>query len=287
MRVGAETSLAALNERTMSNALRFVQCVALGATAAVEAHVIVPTSLGMLLDEERDLLVTAFRSSSIKVTQAFELLKKYDEVIFKRCAYCFEHLRPDCKKLRQIVMHIVGGQVQEDAEEWAYEIVFGLLCWKCQTVPRSSLMRVDEFCYNTLCTALSQHAFTKSVSLESLLLINDNDGRAALADAYLWRIAQANTHTKDIVRTLHEADADDCVMCYHCQRTRKKKECLSCPGCDAVMFCMIPSMDKRIGGGRVTCFALAVYYHFELCAMIKTNRLFHIDRSKIVAVEGE
>lgn len=294
MRVGAFSAdgrlanldnLASLN----SSVLRFVQCMALGVGALVEAHVIVPTTMGMLLDTERDLLMTTFRLQQKTTPASFELINKYDECVFKRCAFCFAKLRQDCKKLRQIVLHVVGGKLSA-ASNWTYEIMFGLLCWKCQTVPWSSMLRIDEFCYSAICDQLARHAFKQSLSLESLTLIHDNNERDALADSYIVRMVHANAHTKEIVRAVcsddGRNDADGDVICYHCMRVRKHKDCLACPGCDAVFFCRGLSPDKRMGDNRC-CMELAMYYHFDACRLIKSNRLFDTEYSRYVTPEED
>ncbi len=288
MRVGAFSAdgrlanLANL-ESINSSVLRFVQCMALGVGALVEAHVIVPTTMGMLLDAERDLLMASFRLQQPIKPASFELITKYDECVFKRCAFCFAKLRQDCKKLRQIVLHVVGGKLTADSD-WTYEILFGLLCWKCQTVPWSSMLRVDEFCYVALCEQLALHAFKQSLSLEALTLIHDNNERDALADSYIVRMVHANSHAKAIVRAVCSEGGGGEVLCYHCQQVRKQRECLACPNCDAVYFCRGISPDKRLGDNRC-CAELAVCYHFGACRLIKSNRLFDTEYSRYVTPE--
>ncbi len=277
---------AALNALSESNALRFIQHIALGVGAHVDAHVIVPTAMGMLLDDARDALIQECRRKSD--AGVGDTLVRYDEAVFKRCAYCFTPLRADCKKPRQVVIHIVGGQLAAATSDdgWVYEIIFGLLCWRCQSVPWSSLLLVDEYCYVDFCSMLATYAFQKSLSLESFMSIHGNNAHDALADGYLWRIAQANAHSRDIVRALYVSDGDDAeLLCYHCKRVCREGQFVACPGCAAVVFCSgIASPDTRLGKRR-SCAELAIMYHYGLCQLISTNQLFHIDHAQFVTIE--
>ncbi len=261
---------------------RFVQTVALGTRARVMAHVIVPTSLCMILDHTRDVLAHAMRKAQGDTVSphARRVLERLDEHVFKRCTYCYEMLSLNHQKPRQLVLHVVGGVDTSDDDVWLYEVMYGLACWDCATAPWRSLVLVDELSYEPLAHSLARHAFGANLSLESLLLIHNNDVSRALAESYIWRLIDANKHTRDMVRAAADAE----IMCAHCQKTHEDKARLrACDDCGAVAYCCTGVSDDKRLHVALTCYELSRIYHGVACQeFIKTNRLFHTDYARIV-----
>ncbi len=262
----------ALDENTTPAAI-WVQTIALGVDARVVAHVIVPTALGMLLDDVRNTSMTLLRHYQSPSVRVRNLLEQFDRCVFQRCAYCTKRLPSDSRKPRQLVLHIVGG-VLHDA--WSYEFLLGLLCWRCASVPWSQLAQVDEFCYGTLSAALNEHSFKQHVPLEPFMEAHDNNNvAAALSDAYLWRIAQANAHSRAIARSVFA------LMCTHCHRPRPAHALRTCSECHAMAWCADETPDTRLGHGK-TCADLAQMYHGLVCAHIQANTLLHMNHARVI-----
>lgn len=256
-------------------AARWVQSLALGAHAHVLTHIMVPMALGMVLDEVRNASMTVLRHYQSPSVRVRNTLETFDQCVFQRCAYCHERLPSNTRKPRQFVLHVVGGHLRDS---WSYEFLLGLLCWGCASLHWSQLALVDEFCYGALASSLNEHSFKQHVPLEPFMADRNGDTSAALADAYLWRIAQANAHTRTIVRSVFA------LMCAHCHRPRPAHALRVCDQCTAVAWCVDETPDTRLGHGK-TCSELAPMYHELVCQHIKDKTLFHLDHARIVDVD--
>lgn len=160
---------------------------------------------------------------------------------------------------------------RKDYEEYEYDILFGLLCRKCQLSPWHTWLIILEDVYVDLCKAISLYSFTET-------LFFPKDGQFDIVDVYLKRFERLNMLTPECL---------DCVVnthrCLHC-----KRECsVRCKLCKCICFCNKSSPDKRLYGSQ-TCRELASVYHDKgLCQYLRDCKLFHINDAMYINDEGE
>lgn len=256
---------AMLGER---NAHLYLQYLLLGLNADLECHWVVPTQWGLVYSEERTQLLR-------KLWQGHghqEVFEKQERCM-TCCAACLAELkycktRPYQMALRIVVGHVQLASPREDdeasASSWQYDLLLGMLCYRCQTAPWHTLVQTDLHIYPVLCAALKKWAFADA--------LRSND---ELAAQYLERIDRLN----DCVPLLLAATQG--ARCAHCQL--QSERIVDCSVCHCVAYCVAGD-----------CARAASFYHSMprsddgMCERLKKGNLFHtLDALYIDILSGE
>jgi len=237
----------------------FMQCILVGARPKREpiAHVIVPTTFGLLFSESTLMHVahaikTAATHSNTTTTKKSN---KYDEAAaavvgqildyrLLKCAICFERLDCSDSDLYQVCIQLIASDTQ-------YRVSSGLMCRRHQIVTRPELLpvcmcRVANFNSFLLGSGLVNQEgdaelcwreelserwdnVTFSMKLEEIAQREETNIRVLIVG-----MDRINLRAKDFVKQLYEHER----QCYMCGVAFKEaQEKYWCTGCGAVACC--------------------------------------------------
>lgn len=257
------------------NGHKFIEALIMGRKRKVYAHVIIPTSCSILMDEARHKAMAA----AILRQNHHKILLKQDSVT-TCCAMCCGQVLTAERKPYQMAIRLIGA-IEPDCTTWSYDVVIGILCRTCETRPWRSLMTVKETDFVAIADCIERYGFREPLSVEQFM---DDDcygpnqflvSSMALVESYVYRMDNVNAFTSEAMKYM-QTDAEDASVCYHCNRA-SHVDLMECPDCKTVSFCTLPSIDKRMGNSGLSCFELSQIYHAPLCLEIKRNRLFHTE----------
>ena len=241
----------------------FLEKLLSGDRCDICVHFIVPTLFGMFLNEERVGVIAKGRDRSVPVWGDIEVLVKQEQCMAS-CAFCEHPLTQNELLPYQIALRVVVGTDDN------YDVLFSLLCRKCQRVPWHSLLIISDRQYVPLCSNVAVYAFGDPIDLE-----DDQH----IENLYMERIFSLNKHTQEIVRStiVHPN------QCYHCGRSGDLVRV--CTSCECVSFCDRVSPDTRSVGK--TCRELAKIYHDNwMCKSLREHALFDVFNSICITNQG-
>jgi hypothetical protein len=244
------------------NDCRFLQQLAMGKKAAY-VHLIVPTCLGMVRNEENEMR-TIFHIQTFRPSPMQDAILKRQHKIISYCARCMQRPISFHHTPYQVALHFFGGPSSGD-DSWSFDFFFGFLCRSCQTMPRISLLVVDETCYMPLATALKKHGFGQAIHMRRFWDETLPEGErlyAALVEMYRFRFRLVNENTRLIISELSGGE-EEC--CYYCKSKHAKLE--SCSACHAVSFC----------SNNDDCMRFSQAAHAPLCAHVRAFRFVDVD----------
>jgi hypothetical protein len=243
------------------NDYRFLQRLAMG-SKTVFVHLIVPTCLGVLVDEARSLNmmlhVQAMRPTSVQTL----ILKRQHKILGGSCAKCSNHIELNSQRPYQVALHVFGGPRDAEDDSWQFDFFMGFLCRKCRTMPCTALYVTDETCYMPLAQAFRTYAFGLRISVVKFWnesLPQQERLYAALVEMYRYRFRLINNHIDEIFQVLSDGEE----RCYYC-KTHGPVEL--CEDCQCVAFCDLPE-----------CARFARAAHAPLCARITECRFADVD----------
>ncbi len=264
----------------------FLEALIMGRKRQVFAHVIVPTCLGILLDEARHMSM----AKAILKQSHHKILLKQDSIMTS-CARCLGQVPSAERKPYQMVVRLIGALEKEKGPTWSYDAVLGILCRQCETLTWRSLMLVKETDYVAIAEVIEEHGFRSPLSVEQFMDVKRHGpdvftiSSMALVESYVYRLDQANEKTREAIQAIR-TDMDDAPVCYHCNRA-SHVDLKYCRTCKAVAFCSDASPDVRLGQTDMSCYELAQIYHGPLCNEIRKNKLFHTEQSMYVERDGD
>ncbi len=251
----------------------FREKLIMGDTPNVYAHLIIPTSFGILLNDHRDMVMGMTWAKESPPDANLDVLFKQDDQ-FCKCVICFKKLCPDAKRPYQVAVCIMGGIVDSNTSDWKYDFVFGLFCRSCRTRYFLGLLIISEADYLTFASLLAEYAFAEKIKIEKFVKDPGVDGLLmGICDSYLWRFDLLNKHAITVIHFLQMDEADR-RSCAHCQRMTTDLRALSlCLDCKTVTFC-------------IKCYDEAMVYHHSLCDAIRKEELFDTAHAYCIARDG-
>lgn len=253
---------------------RFLQQLAMGKKPTY-VHLIVPTCLGMIRNEENEMRMI-FHIQTFRPSPMQDAVLKRQHKICSYCARCAKRPISFHHTPYQVALHFFGGpSLADDEASWSFDFFFGFLCRSCQTMPRISLLTVDETCYMPLATALKMYGFAQAIHMRRFWddTIPEADRlHAALVEMYRHRFRLVNEHTEQVVLAL----LNDYDACHYCQ-TKHVKKLRLCQVCKAVSFC---------AANNEACASFASAAHAPLCAHICERRFIDVDEIYAVLRPG-
>jgi hypothetical protein len=239
----------------------------------VNLHMLIPTQWGLHINKKRN--ETAFNTVKhfIKKNRGkFNEDEVYSVMLLQEsfmisCIICNTPCKRDSVKPYQVVVRLMGGF--KNGSSWCYELLFHVLCRKCQSEPWHALLLITN-----------DHCDKIQVLMDQVILGDQLDGNDLVGPEYLKRFAEMNEKYIDILCSI---SVDNSVCgCYHCKRHGKNNPNLVeiCPKCRCVYFCCDgTSGDKRIRGTYLeekTCMELSHIYHDPMCRQLVAKYLFHV-----------
>lgn len=248
----------------------FLHTALLGADYVPMAHLVVPTYLGVPLDQHRNKAMQLLLSVTDSPAER-RVAERLDHC-FRTCALCHGTMRPlESAQVRpyQVALHVLAGQ-QVDGEEWRVECVSGLLCRRCQTV---SVMRLVVPQRDDWLTALRVmvHAVLEQ-RLELDFQSADLEEAAERLAQQLYsplHVLRGAKHWRNLLRWRRDATCD------HCGRVGGA-DVAACPGCGVLERCVSCALELR------------VYHHDRTtCSVLREGPLFDHSNLWYIALHTE
>lgn len=232
-----------------SNPHTFLEWLLLGPDNPVTLHLLIPTQLGMCINDARNQAVNTLIEQ--QHSDKSEVLKKQQSCLL-RCVKCLAEIPAHPDRFYQVVLRVANGQSH-------YDFFFCFFCSNCQTVKTCALFKSSEAIYEAFSACVEKYAFCKPLNMN-----------ASLMDAYLERFITLNAYTSNILEQCMHVSR----YCYHCGKQVKKLK--ACSVCGVVRFCKRGECLKK---------ATLNGHQQHVCRALCEMRLFHVEDALFVDTE--